>query len=231
MKCSLKEFYRPKSLYDVVGQPAVRQLRALARRPRPCCLLLLGNGGTGKTSAAFALANDLGCSDGWGRSLYVECGCNLTAELVRAYFWEKSPFVYHGGEKGMHLLVIEELEAVNATVQGLLKDALERRVAEFGNVIVVATSNDISKFGHTATARALLQRFDILNFEAGPCFQDAYNDKLPGIWAERMGADTPMPPGWQSWGLDGDDFSARLALSMCERYIMATELDTEGIYA
>ena len=231
MKCSLKEFYRPKSLYDVVGQPAVRQLRALARRPRPCCVALVGPPGVGKSASASALANDLGCSDdGWGQSKFVECATTFSVERAEWYFGPQTPFKYHGGAKGVHILILEELESLHPTVQGILKTVLDP-MPEWLKLIVAATSNDLGKFTKTATARALLQRFDILNFEAGPCFMDAYNDKLPGIWAERMGADTPMPPGWQSWGLDGDDFSARLALSMCERYIMATELDTEEIYA
>lgn len=55
----LADRYRPTTLSDVVGQPPVRLLRAFAIEPYPACFLLEGGPGTGKTSAAYALANDL----------------------------------------------------------------------------------------------------------------------------------------------------------------------------
>ena len=60
------EKYRPKSLRDVVGNPtAVADLERWARswekgRPDRRAVILAGPPGTGKTSAAIALANDMG---------------------------------------------------------------------------------------------------------------------------------------------------------------------------
>lgn len=60
------EMYRPQGLVDVVGNPkAVEQLRAWADswelgRPSKKAAVLIGTPGTGKTSAALALANDYG---------------------------------------------------------------------------------------------------------------------------------------------------------------------------
>lgn len=60
------ERYRPKTLKDVVGNPrATQQLREWAldwesRRPTKKAAVLIGTPGTGKTSAALALANDFG---------------------------------------------------------------------------------------------------------------------------------------------------------------------------
>lgn len=62
------ELYRPKTLKDVVGNPrATQQLREWALSwesgsPSKKAAVLIGNPGTGKTSAALALANDFG----WG---------------------------------------------------------------------------------------------------------------------------------------------------------------------
>ncbi|MDD1767064.1 MAG: replication factor C large subunit, partial [Methanomassiliicoccales archaeon] len=60
------ERYRPKTLKDVVGNPrATQQLREWAldwesRRPTKKAAVLIGTPGTGKTSAALALASDFG---------------------------------------------------------------------------------------------------------------------------------------------------------------------------
>jgi len=216
---TLKEAFRPKSLRDVVGQPCVRQLQALARNPRPCCIALESSGpGTGKTTCAHALANDLGCKDGWLESVYVVCGANFDAETARHYFGPESPFRFVAPGKGYHCLIVEELEYLHPQVQIILKDALERILAKH-KLIVVATSNDMSKL-----SKALRQRFQTFFMESGPCFADAFNNTLPAIWEARMGA-APMPAGWQSFGYDGEEFSARLALDMLERYMHAAEME------
>ncbi|MDX1535017.1 MAG: AAA family ATPase, partial [Thermoplasmata archaeon] len=62
------EKHRPRSLRDVAGNPtAVGQLEAWAKawetgRPRTRAVVLVGEPGIGKTSAALALAADMG----WG---------------------------------------------------------------------------------------------------------------------------------------------------------------------
>src|SRR5262245_55365176 len=58
---NLTEKYRPRTLADVVGQPwATEQLREFTANPVSCAFLFEGATGTGKTSAALALAHDLG---------------------------------------------------------------------------------------------------------------------------------------------------------------------------
>jgi len=176
--------------------------------------LLEGETGTGKSTAAHALANDLGCDAGWLQSCHTVCGADLTAETVRHYFGPESPFRFAAPGKGFHVLIVEELEYLNPTVAVLLKDALERIVSQ-RKLIVVATSNDSSKI----TSKALRHRFQIFFMESGEGFAAAVNDRLPIIWGGSMGADVPMPVGWQSWGWDGEAFSARLAIDTLERYV------------
>ena len=57
----LSRSYQPRTLDEVVGQPAViRRLKRLVALPQPCCLLFEGLGGVGKSAAAKALIADLG---------------------------------------------------------------------------------------------------------------------------------------------------------------------------
>ena len=58
----LVEKYRPRRLGTLFGQPeVVRALKAFVRAPYPAAFLFTGETGTGKTSAALALAVELGC--------------------------------------------------------------------------------------------------------------------------------------------------------------------------
>ena len=59
----LYEKYRPNTLANVIGQPPVKLLQALAADPYCCCVLLEGPPGTGKRASALASAHDLGCYD------------------------------------------------------------------------------------------------------------------------------------------------------------------------
>lgn len=58
----LVDAYRPRDLDSILGQPqVVKFLKSMAKRPAPAALLFSGATGTGKTTAAFALAAALGC--------------------------------------------------------------------------------------------------------------------------------------------------------------------------
>jgi hypothetical protein len=82
----LSEKYRPQSLVDVVGQPVVRMLRALAAKSYSCCVLLeCSSGGVGKTSTALAFANDLGCIDEF-HGLHIAACSEFTVDVARGLF-------------------------------------------------------------------------------------------------------------------------------------------------
>jgi len=58
----LSSRYQPKTLDEICGQPAiVRRLKALVLEPYPCCVLLEGTGGTGKSATAKVLAAVVDC--------------------------------------------------------------------------------------------------------------------------------------------------------------------------
>lgn len=202
----LYEKYKPRTLADIVGQPPVHFLRQLAADPQPCCLLLEGPGGVGKTAAAFALAHDLGCHDEW-TDRHVVVGCNFTVDACRD-LWQGPLRLMARSESGFKVLVIEELEWLSGQTQVFLKDGLERNLPK--RTIVIATSNGVGKL-----SKPLLQRFRRYQFAGCASFAKAARLRMAGIWrAEAPGHD--MPTGWEQWGWDPSEtpptFSLRVAL-------------------
>ncbi len=157
---------------------------------------------------------EAGCPDCEGRMLIAWSGLveysasNLSIDEVRRLFGQTfrlrpmaaNPF---------HVLLIEELELiVSRHVNAALKDELgEQHMPE--RLIVVATSNDASGLDE-----ALLQRFEVFPFSAGPTFAEACQERLAWIWQQEAGPDVPMPLGVQQmgWGKAGH-FSMRRALT------------------
>jgi DNA polymerase III delta prime subunit len=193
-------------LDEVVGQPAViRRLKQLVASPQPCCLLFEGLGGVGKSAAAKALIQDLGVCPFSGLVEY--SASNLTMEEVRRLFGQTFRLRPMTGSP-WHVLLVEELELiVSRNVSAALKDELsEQHMPE--RLIVVATSNDASGLDE-----ALLQRFDVFPFSAGPTFAEACQERLALIWEQEAGAGVPMPLGMEQMGWRNGDYSMRRAMT------------------
>ena len=107
-----------------------------------------------------------------------------------------------------HILLIEELELiVSRHVNAALKDELaEQHIPE--RLIVVATSNDASGLDE-----ALLQRFEVFPFSAGPTFAEACQERLAWIWQQEAGPEVPLPLGVQQMGWRNGSFSMRRAMT------------------
>jgi replication-associated recombination protein RarA len=198
--------YQPCTLNEVVGQPAViRRLKRLVARPQPCRLLLEGLGGVGKSATAKALIADLGVSE-LGVSAF--SATRLRIEEVERLFYTTFRYRPMAGCP-WHILLVEEMELLpSRNVVSELKDQLsEQNHPE--RLIVIATSNDASGLDE-----ALLQRFEIFPFSAGPTFAEACQERLAWIWEQEAGPDVPMPLGVQQmgWGKSGH-FSMRRALT------------------
>lgn len=212
----LSDKHRPARLAEVCGQtPPIKFFAKLAADPYPCCVLLEGGPGVGKTSTAIAFANELGC-EGPFSGLHIYPCSEFDIQTCRMLFEgdaNRSPLLrlrpLEG--KGYHVLILEEFDWLHTQVQRYLKVALEHLPPR---VIVVATSN-----GAGGLNAALLQRFTLFAYNGGQSLQNACQDRLAAIWASETGQDS-MPPGWPSWGFTGDGWSFRRALDDMQRHLM-----------
>lgn len=214
MKLSSK--YQPTTLDEVVGQPAaIRRLKTFVMEPFPCCILLEGKGGIGKSATAKALAADLDIPEYGG--LYRYNGASLRIEDVDRLFSETFTLRPMFGSQ-WYMLLIEEMELLpSANVFSALKDQLsEQNHPE--RLIVVATSNNTAKL--LEKDDSFMQRFEGYGFpfSCGPSFAEACLDRLGQIWEAETGGTAPMPAavammGWKAVKEGGQAYSMRRALA------------------
>ena len=220
---AMTERYRPRTLASVFGQPAaMRTLRGLVANPYPTALLFEGETGTGKTSAALALAADLGCDVEHREfgGLYVIAGGEQTAETVRETFDHLHHTPFRGS--GWKVLVINEADRMNQAVETIWLDRLENIPPKS---IVVFTTNHTDKL-----SRRLLDRCISVHFDSSPeALDPALQDLLRGIWKAETGTTPPrniMEPLLKAARLEAiqdGQLSFRRAVRFLEKTLLAAE--------
>jgi hypothetical protein len=216
------EKYRPSRLDELIGQPAVRSLRALAANPYSCSLLLeCEHGGVGKTSAALAFAAEIGCEDEWSGLHVVPCS-EFGVDVARRMFEGDGSCpvlrLRPMQGKGWHCLVLEEFDWLPKQTQRFLKVALETRLPS--KCIVIATSN-----GAGGIDAPLLQRFRLLSFSSGRSLALAARDRLLRIWGIESNG-SPAPDEIDLWGMmTPTQFSMRVALDRMQEYLALRSMD------
>lgn len=130
---------RPKTLDDIIGQESVVELlKRVARDKIYSSFIFFGESGTGKTSAAVALANDLGL-----KYDYFNASVNSKAELITML-------------ADNDVLIIDEIHRLNKDKQDILLSYLE-----FDKIIIYATTTENPYF---RVNPALRSRMQILQF-------------------------------------------------------------------
>ena len=132
---SLTDQYRPASLADMIGNAGNRRILAgWLRKPTPTAWLFTGKPGIGKTSAALALASDLGCDPGDVEHISATTGVSDFRVL-----WDRFRTGSMWNPGGWKALVVDEADTLTTRAQAEWLLWLER-IPKRG--VIVFTSNE-----------------------------------------------------------------------------------------
>ncbi len=210
----LTDKYRPRTLGEVLGQPdVVASLQRFVAAPYPCAMLFTGDSGIGKTSAAYALAHDLGCAADeaeLGGVFEVPSG-SQTAESVRKVLDVLRYRPLCGS--GWRVVMVNECDRMALPVETIWLDALEHLPPQ---TVVVFTTNEPARL-----SQRFRHRCEEYAFRGGSDRLRPYIDALARRLWEREGRG-PLPDldglGMPTLGDAGSmAASFRLALQQLQR--------------
>jgi DNA polymerase III delta prime subunit len=112
--------------------------------------IFAGPAGTGKTSLAYAIANELDAD-----VLYLNCSLNTSIDDIRASVVGYSSSVSLSG--GSKIVILDEMEGMSANAANSLKGIYE----QFPNVRFIATTNHLGKVIDALKSRSVVIEFKI----------------------------------------------------------------------
>ena len=153
----LTRFFQPKHLGEIVGQgPIVAYLRKFVASPHSTAMLFEGETGVGKTSAALAIAADLGCDVAAGDfgGLRIVASGEQTADAVRdaVSFLQFIPMQ----GSGWKVLVVNEADRMSPAAETIWLDRLENLPSRS---LVVFTTNNLRKLSDRFQDRCMIMHF------------------------------------------------------------------------
>jgi replication-associated recombination protein RarA len=155
----LTEKYRPTSLDAIWGQDqVVKVLRKFAANPYPAAFIFEGETGTGKTSAALALAAALGCDLGqkeFGGVQTIASG-EQSADAVRDAYRQMFNIPWHGS--GWKVVICNEADRMARPAETIWLDVLETIPAK---TVIIFTTNEADRL-----SQRFLDRCTRLTFES-----------------------------------------------------------------
>ena len=179
----LTERYRPHSLGGLWGQArAVKHLKRFLAKPHSTAFLFEGETGTGKTTAALALAASLGCDmdqQAFGGVHVISSG-EQSAEAVRSVMERMHCIPFYGS--GWKVVIVNEADRMHVAAETVWLDKLENLPPQ---TVIIFTTNYSERLNSRLRDRCTRLAFES---DAGKIGLDA-TAMLCSIWrAERGGA-------------------------------------------
>jgi replication-associated recombination protein RarA len=184
----LTEKYRPRTLDGLWGQvEVVRALRAFLAERFPTAFVFEGETGTGKTSAAIALAAELGCDIAqkppeFG-GLHVIASGEQTADTIRDIHNQMWRCPFSGS--GWKVLIVNEADRMSTAAETIWLDRLEALPPK---TVIVFTTNFPEKLSQRFRDRCTRLAFES---DAGK-LADAARCLVQAIWRRETGK-APAP--------------------------------------
>ena len=187
---ALTEKYRPRNLAEVRGQDhAVSILAAFSKKPYPAAFIFSGETGTGKTSAAWALAAEIGCNidstpHEFGGVYSIASG-EHNAESLREV-WDRLWEIPFESRDGWKVLIVNEVEQLTGTVEKLWLDKLEDLPPK---TAIVFTTNNIGSLPERFVDRCI---GGVIEFAASADdLTQSARQLAASVWRSETGEDIP----------------------------------------
>lgn len=154
-----EQMFRPNTINDVALPKEYRdELNSYIEKGRiPSIILYSPKPGTGKTTTARALSNDIGCPN----PLFINASRENNIETIRTTVTHYASTVSIFGDAATKVVILDEAERLSSAAQESLKGILEEvsRTCSF-----ILTTNDISRVNKPLVSRC--RRFDFIWSEA-----------------------------------------------------------------
>lgn len=217
---TLPSKYRPRTLQDLRGNPKiVSALKSFVRNPTAKAFLLSGPPGCGKTSAAYAIARELGCdfdvSPKETGGIFEIASGELTADTVREMFRTTLSYRPFFGS-GWKVVIANEADNMSDKAAFIFLDVLEHLPPR---CVVVFTTNDASKLPSRFRQRCECHNFSLAARIPGEAASPAELEAqalIDDVWRMELGHNhSPRLAELDGWKEDGH-VSFRSVLSALE---------------
>ena len=224
---SLSEKYRPQTLAEIRGQSLiVRQLASFVRNPVSKCFIFHGTNGTGKTSAALAMANELcGGADAWHGVTSIPSG-ELNAETIRDL--RLNTLAQHTWQgTGWKVIIADEADNLHSQAEFCALSIMENLPAK---VVLIFTTNNAEKFTPRFKSRCEVHCFKtpVKDFGQGDGgIEQAAQSLIDDVWEKELGHNhSPRLADLDGWR-EGGNLSFRSVLSALEPLVRLQREDDE----
>ena len=213
----LTDKYRPKKLDDVRGQPeCIEYLKSFVAAPYPTALLFQGASGIGKTSAAYALAAELGVDFEAAElgGLHIIASGEQSADQVRETYGRMTTMPMSGS--GWKVFIVNEVDRMSPAAETIWLDRLEQLP---GHTLIIFSTNHPENLTDRFRDRCQVLQFAANHRDVG----QAGVDLLADVWVKEAPSrpvDRAALAGIvkKSTALNGD-FSFRRALMALQQLL------------